>query len=291
MHKKIAHQYIVLTFLSLLPCLSQASLMSSLGWHQPSGWHQPGPGRENHNPDKDTAKRGLRAKHDDITPDQQGHPVRLAPEDLHQAQVWGLSKEEEQRYLQLMQNRSANYWSHDTPLEILGLNARTPEERADYAKRYAKTLEIRVARELAWNAAAQRAKQELLQGVPAIRPFDTASFSPYRHASLHVLPGDHYMFFTTSKIPVRREMNLFYEALKEHGGFDVNIFFMNKPNIKSVQAWAKKYNIPREWTDLKRVTLNTDVGTFEEVLKGKKLPYILRVRDGRMQRLSLGGQG
>ena len=289
MLKKNVQSCIALTLMGFLPCLAQASWMPSFGWHQPSGWHQPGPGRENHNPDKETAKRGLHAKVDDITPDQENRPVRLTPQDLHQAQVWGLSKEEEQRYLQLMQNRSANYWPHDNPLEILGLNARTPEERADFAKRYAKTLEIRIARELAWNAVVQRAKQELNQGIPAIRPFNTAPFSPYRHTTLHVLPGDHYMFFTRSSLPVRREMNLFYEALKEHGGFDVNIFFMDKPNAKAVQAWAKRYNIPHEWTDVKRLTLNTDVGTFEEVLKGKKLPFIARVRDGRTQRLSLGG--
>ena len=68
---------------------------------------------------------------DDMTLDQQDQKIELTTEQLHQAQVWGLSEAEEQRFVQLMQNRSALYYKDTklSPAEILGLNARSQQER------------------------------------------------------------------------------------------------------------------------------------------------------------------
>ena len=100
--------------------------------------------------DKTLAKTGLSVNEDDITSDQDINALKLTPSQLHDARVWGLTEEEEKRYVFLMQNRSAIYYKglRQTPIDVLGINARNEAERSHFAdsqrkwkhKKYLKTL-------------------------------------------------------------------------------------------------------------------------------------------------------
>jgi len=140
--------------------------------------------------DPDTYVRGLKDFHDDHYSDQNSKNIPLTQTQLHQATVWGLTKKNEKRYVRLMQNRSGLYWkgSQLSPVEVLGINARNPSERKRFAYAYAKQLQEKMAKELAWQFATSQAKAEVNKGLPLIRPFNVSRFSPYNyrwHLSIH----------------------------------------------------------------------------------------------------------
>ena len=126
--------------------------------------------------DPQTALRGMKVFHDDMYSDQDIKSLKLNAKQNHQAKVWSLTSGEEKRYVLLMQNRSGLYWqdAHMSPVEILGINARSGQEREHFAMLYAKQLQERLAKELAWQTAASRAKAKVNQGLPIIRPFDVS---------------------------------------------------------------------------------------------------------------------
>ena len=135
---------------------------------------------------------------DDITSDQDIDKVTLTLEQKHQAFVWGLTEEQERRYVLLMQNRSGVYYqkSQLTPVEILGINASTNNERHAYAVLDAKQEFERTGKLLAFNAAYYQAATQLKEQLhlPMIRSFDATQFSPYSYQPTTLEPQDQLMF-------------------------------------------------------------------------------------------------
>ncbi|MCB0231776.1 MAG: integrating conjugative element protein, partial [Anaerolineae bacterium] len=59
----------------------------------------------------------------------------------HQAQAWGLTVKEVERYEQLMRGpRGAFSVTNISPIEVLGIHAETPLERRQYADRFVRLL-------------------------------------------------------------------------------------------------------------------------------------------------------
>lgn len=99
----------------------------------------------------------------------QSSTVGLTPQDTLQAQLWDLSAQEMQRALVLAKGpRAAFSVANLSPIEVLGIHARTPAERRKYAEAFARAHHQDVERVLAWNRAFTHAMQQLYPAEPVI---------------------------------------------------------------------------------------------------------------------------
>lgn len=77
-------------------------------------------------------------------------------------QVWGLSTDELERAKMLLQGPRANFSVPNlSPVEALGIHARSDAERRKYAEKFAKAQHDDTERVLAWAVAYQAAMQRL----------------------------------------------------------------------------------------------------------------------------------
>jgi hypothetical protein len=113
--------------------------------------------------DQTLNRAGLSVNENDITDDQDLNTLQLSKEQLHEAKVWNISPEEEKRYIMLMQNRSKFYYEglRQTPIDILGLNARNETERNHFAELAADQEAQKVAKNIAWNNAFHNAYNKI----------------------------------------------------------------------------------------------------------------------------------
>ena len=91
----------------------------------------------------------------------------LEPLDLVAAQYWGLTLDEMERAKLLMRGpRGAFSDPRISPVEVLGVHARSDAERERYAELFARMLHEDTERVLAWNLAGTRAIQRLYPNEP-----------------------------------------------------------------------------------------------------------------------------
>lgn len=148
--------------------------------------------------DQTLAKTGLKENEDDVLPEQEKSTFKLSEEQLHEAKVWGLTESEEKRYVHLMQNKSAVYYKglDLTPVDILGINARTESERNHFAELGAKQEALKVTKSIAWNNAFYRAYNELFKDVPVIdEAFDPKPYGPLAYEPISLKTGDALYWF------------------------------------------------------------------------------------------------
>jgi len=93
----------------------------------------------------------------------------LNESDLLQMQMWGLGTEEMQRAKLLLRvgPRASFSVANLSPVEALGIHARSDAERRKYAELFAKAFHDDVVRSLVWNSAYEEARQRLF-GTEAI---------------------------------------------------------------------------------------------------------------------------
>lgn len=233
--------------------------------------------------DPGTYVRGLKVFHDDMVGNQNIKDVKLTPAELHQAEVWGLTKNDEKRYVFLMQNRSGLYWkgSKLSPVEILGMNARNPSERKRFALLYAKQLQERQAKELAWQSATSFAKSEVNKGLPLIRPFNVSKFSPYSYRAVSLNSGDKLFLLTRLNLNVRRVVSTLLSDIQSDKNITLNIYFSGTPSGRGIQDWANNQSIPVSLVKKGEITINTNEGPFSRFKNTKMLPVLVLVRNGK----------
>lgn len=84
-------------------------------------------------------------------------------------EVWGLSNDEMLRAKVLAQGPRRNFSVPNlSPLEILGIHARSSAERQQYAERFARIFRADVERSIAWDRAYQEAMAKLYPNDPMI---------------------------------------------------------------------------------------------------------------------------
>ena len=221
---------------------------------------------------------------DDITPDQDVSKVQLTPAQQHQAKVWGLSEQEEARYVLLMQNRSKVYFDRDgvlaTPVDILALNARTDDERNHYTQLSAFQDYIKNAKILAYQKAYNDASQTLnaKYKLQPIRPFDVSKFSPYKNVAVQLQAGDRLMFYVRPGENTVQITSGLLSLLKKQADAQLNVYFLGD-NITQSQAveWAKTNNIPQSMVSSGEITLNLNFNNDQGI---SKTPTMYLVRDG-----------
>ena len=217
---------------------------------------------------------------DDITLYQDIDKVQLNADQLHQAKVWNLSENEEKRFVLLMQNRSAVYYKETklSPTEILGLNARTSEEREHYANLSAEQNEQQIAEVLAWRTAYQTAYKDRIKNLPVIKPFDTSPFSPYDYKAIDLKPGDKIYFYLRLTDSVKAQLAVIYRLLEKTPDTQLKFIFIgNDANLNNITAWAKAHSVPLSLVKAKRIQLSVgDKADLEKINNaGQSLPVII----------------
>ena len=242
--------------------------------------------------DAGTYSHGLKVNPDDMTQEQIDKPIKLTPDEQHQAKVWQLTQAQEQRYLMLMQNRSQiNYAGrHLSPVWMLGLNARTQPERMYYAKLAAKQEMQLIAQNLAWNSAYHDAFKQLTKGMPLVKPYNVAKFSPYSYQPAKLVAHDSLSLFTTVKAPVTSILVNLLMSMRAHPSVQLNIYIVGKSlSNDDIQHWANEHSIPVQWVSDKRITLNNGNAAYNRlVLKSKTLPILILLRDGKASLVDTG---
>lgn len=257
------------------------------------GWHL-GAKAKNNDPNLEYHKRLPLAFNDDITSDQDAAKVKLTPVQKHEALVWGLSNREEKRYLFLMENKSGWYFKNTTltPVEILGINARTDEERAQYAAIAAHQEFEKIAKVLSYNAAYSKAALALKDklNLPVIRKFDYSKYSPYNYQPIDLQKNDKLMLFIKKDENVKPIVSYLMAEIEHNHSVSLNIYFLDSKITKNnIVDWAQGQNIPPAMVNHKFITLNFDNGQYAEIkAEHKKTPLLILIRDGQSKIIDTG---
>ena len=240
--------------------------------------------------DPTLARAGLSVNEDDITNDQDSNSLALTEQQLHEAKVWNLTLEEERRYVLLMQNRSGIYYRglHQTPLDILGINARDEAERAHFAELAATQEAQKVTKNIAWNNAFHKAYNELFANVPVVGDFDPSPYSPYAHQPVHLNPGETLYLFIRQDEAVRTVLLTLFDAIENTPNTQLHVMLL-KSDDTEIQLWANKNQIPAHLVNSGQVTLNRGEQNYQALKITKKTtPLLLLSKNGESSVVDLG---
>ena len=240
--------------------------------------------------DKTLAKTGLSVNEDDVLDDQDANKLTLNESQLHEARVWGLSVDEEKRYIHLMQNRSGLYFKglRQTPLDILGINARSEAERNQLAVRASAQEAQKVSKSIAWNNAFHVAYNALFEGVPVVGEFDKTPFAPANYKPITLQSHDVLYLFITPKQAIKTVLMTLTDAIDATPAAQLNVMMLDADDM-SIQLWANTHQLSRNLVTDGRINLNHGERHFEALaLKNKTTPLLLLVRDGVSRVVDLG---
>jgi integrating conjugative element protein (TIGR03759 family) len=235
-------------------------------------------------------KAGLHEEVDDLTDEQRHERVQLSTQQLHDAEIWGLTSDEEKRYVQLMKNRSNVYYEglRMTPIDILGLNSQNDSERLHFAELAAKQEAIKVTQNLAWNNAFHEAYNKLFKGIPVVGDFDPAPFSPHAYKPLILSAGESLYLFIKDDDAIKTVLMILIEAIQASPNTQLNLLFLDMDE-GAIQTWANRHEVPRALVHGKRITLNQGELAYEALsLKKKNTPLLLLAQDGAATPIDLG---
>lgn len=205
---------------------------------------------------------------------QQNHPSVNTPlQELEKTQIknrareWGLTTEEWLRYEQLKQGRRGVLSPGLDPITLLGIEARSDQERQHFADLSVKQDFQRVEAELAFQRAVNAAWQRVFPDVMPIQPDLARGQVSQERLALFVradcVPCDSKV---ATLIASQRLLDIY---LVDSEGKD-----------DRVRVWARKLKIPVERINNRTITLNHDRGQWLKFGKGR-MPVVLQ--QGEMQ--------
>jgi integrating conjugative element protein (TIGR03759 family) len=240
--------------------------------------------------DQTLAKTGLTLNEEDVTSDQDIKNIKLTEQQIHEANVWNLTPEEEKRYVLLMQNRSGTYYRglRQTPIDILGIHARNDTERNHFAALAAKQEAQKVSKNIAWNNAFYKAYNKLFENVPVVGDFDPTPYSPYAHKPLHLNDGETLYFFITPDTAVKTVLMLLIEAIDATPNTRLHVLFLESDDL-SIQLWANQHQVPPSLVSSGRITLSHGDLNYQSLSTPKKsTPLLLLSKNGASSVVDLG---
>ena len=240
--------------------------------------------------DETLSKTGLSKNEDDVTSDQDINHLKLTEQQNHEASVWNITPEEEKRYVLLMQNRSEVYYRglRQTPIDILGINARNETERNHFAELAAKQEAQKVSKNIAWNNAFYKAYNKLFENIPVVGDFDPKPYSPYAHKPLILTQSDTLYFFIQPDEPVKTVLLLLIEAIENTPNTHLHIMMLNSDDL-SMQLWANLHQIPQPLVSAGQITLNHGELNYQALSIPKKpTPLLLLSKNGTSTVIDLG---
>lgn len=192
-----------------------------------------------------------------------------------QAQEWGLTEQDWQRYQNLMNGERGTWSPGLDPLTVLGIEARNEQERNYYAKLLAKKMYERTQKELDFQRAYDKAFAELY---PNQLPFEVEP-----HISQRV---GRVIYFTRLDDCEMCEGDVARILSHVNANTPIDIYFVGtRNNDNLIYDWAKKHKIDPVKVKQKLITLNHDQGSWLQYASGK-MPVAYQIQgDGQWQRL------
>ncbi len=176
------------------------------------------------------------------------------------AQEWGLTAEEWQRYETLKKGRRGVLSPGLDPLTMLGIEARSDEERRYFAELAVKQEFQRVEAELAFQREVNSAWMRVYPGVLPVQDL-RSEVSNARQA-----------LFVKDNCPAcDRKLT---QLMKSNQPLDIYLVDSGGKD-EAVRSWAKKHNIPTEKVKSRQITLNHDSGMWLKYGNGM-IPVVLQ---------------
>ena len=204
--------------------------------------------------------------------------TRLMESETIQREAWGLSIEEWQRFETLMQGQRG-LWSPDLdPILVLGIHARSDEERRRYAELAVEQERARVAGELAFQRAYDEAWRRLYPDEPLI---DATMLT--RRGSQNFPRGagggaaQRILLFTrVADCPACDALlpSVLARSSTLAVGLDIFLLDTGPGDDAAVRAWAGERGIPLERVRTRQITLNHDQGTAARLGIGQDAPAL-----------------
>ena len=192
-----------------------------------------------------------------------------------ESKSWELNEVERTRVAALLQGfRGAVSDPRISPIEVLGIHARSDAERRGYADRWARLQIADAERVLAFERAYRAAVRQLLRKRELI---DRALLSP-RKRSATLQATDRLLYFTRADCAVCEALQR--RVLNQVGRLSgVDIYLIDQTSPDAIRAWAREQGIDPARVRAKEVTLNADDGLLEQLTEHSvEAPYLLRQR-------------
>ncbi|PQQ35286.1 TIGR03759 family integrating conjugative element protein [Photorhabdus laumondii] len=181
-----------------------------------------------------------------------------------QAQMWGLTEAEFQRYQQLMQGQRGIQSPGLDPLSALGIEAETVQARQRYAELWVKQEYVRTEKELAFQRAVDAAWKRL---APNILPVNLGKGDGIAQGN----QGRLALFVKEDCAACDARLAAVLSADRE-----VDIYLVDSEgNDDVLRTWAGKHHIPSEKVRSRKITLNHDKGRWRQFGQGK-MPVVLQ---------------
>ncbi|ENG6274271.1 TIGR03759 family integrating conjugative element protein [Yersinia enterocolitica] len=185
------------------------------------------------------------------------------------AQEWGLTTEEWQRYQQLSKGRRGILSPGLDPITTLGIEARSEEERRHYADLSVKQDFQRVEAELAFQREVNAAWVRVYPGILPVRSAGDAGQGNGRLALfVRADCGAPCESKVASLLTSQRLLDIYLVG--------------SEGKDEAVRAWAKKLVIPVERVKAKTLTLNHDRGQWIKFGQGR-MPVVLQQGENEWQ--------
>lgn len=200
------------------------------------------------------------------------------------AAQWDLEDSEWQRYQTLMQGvRGSVSPSTLSPIEVLGIHARSTEERRRYAEQWALMMREDAERILAFQRAYDEAQRRLFPSGLIIDPsvVNARKLDQDLVKDLSWQPTDRVLFFTDTQCSTcDAVMERLLSQLKQFSGIDLYLVDVSVGQESLIRDWATSKQIDPQWVSEHKVTLNVDAGARSKVAThtgqlGQKLPMLV----------------
>ncbi|MCY3541920.1 MAG: TIGR03759 family integrating conjugative element protein [Gammaproteobacteria bacterium] len=201
---------------------------------------------------------------------------------------WELTEQEWSRYEELMQGiRGRLSQSNISPIEVLGIHARSETERAHYARIWASMLREDAIRVLQFQRAYDIEAKALNQDEPLI----DVSLLPERTKGKETILTDSdrvLVFLSLDCILCDIVFDEVYDHISKLKGIDLYFVDTDKKDGERIQDWAKSRAIDIQHVQSGRVTINFDNGLLESIdSKVESLPSLKLQRDDEIEPLRL----
>ena len=203
---------------------------------------------------------------------------------------WGLDDTEWQRYESLKLGiRGSVSAATLSPIEVLGIHARSTEERRRYAEQWAVMMREDAERILAFQRAYDEAQRRLYPNGLLI---DASMLNANKtdHEALAKLawqPTDRVLFFTDTQCPTCDALlERLVSQLAQFSGIDLYLIDVSPGEESLIREWAASKQISPQWVKEHKVTLNVDAGARDRVAAhtgqdGQALPVLVLRRGGQ----------
>lgn len=200
-----------------------------------------------------------------------------------QAERWELTFEEWERYKSLMDGiRGSVSPKSISPVEVLGIHARSDEERREYAEHWARMYRDDVERVLAFQREFDAAQRRLFPSIPLI---DRSRLPTVTVDGTHLRDGDRVLFFTKLQCPpCEQALSRILIKLRSNPTIGMDIYVLSEGrDDHAIRDWAEGLGISADAVRRRQITLNHDNGTLARITGAlQELPFALRKRGDKM---------